>query len=72
MWYNMYLLAYYKQKTAVERRLESVLQSILLPKCFIASLQMSAPFSACTSVHCDLMKFSVLARVWPYAFAQIL
>jgi hypothetical protein len=49
--------------TAVDRRLESVLQSILLPKYFLASLAMSAPFLACTSVHCDRMKFSVLAEV---------
>lgn len=58
--------------TAVDRRLELVLQSLLLPKYFLAFLQMSIPFPACTSVHCDRMKFGVLAEVWPYCYVQIL
>lgn len=57
---------------AVDRRLESVLQSLLSPNYFLASLQMSAPFPACISVHCDRMKFSVLAEVWSYGYVQIL
>jgi len=58
--------------TAVDRRLESVLQSLLLPKYFLASVQMSVPFPACISVHCDRMKYSVLAEVWPYGYVQTL
>jgi ABC-type Co2+ transport system permease subunit len=58
----------------VNRKLQkgtAVMQSSLLPKYFLASLQMSAPFPACTSVHCERIKFSVLAEVWPYDYVQI-